>query len=98
MATLKLSNKLFTVQKGATSNKDHSNVIEGSRRKREMVQFHYMESNTFKRKVGHKIISMLYFWQITLTILQTPYRNFQMRLGVKLLLNTQKSHRHVAET
>lgn len=54
MATLRLLYEVFTVKKGTAPNQDQSNDITRSRRKRELAQFHNLESYHWSIGLGEK--------------------------------------------
>lgn len=101
MATLKLPYEVFTIQKGEVPDEVQSNVVSGSRRKREMAQFHKLESYHWRISLGEKWGIGLFPWY-GVTFLADHIDNFTYTLqgfanetirGFEYLTNTQKSHR-----
>ena len=101
MATLKLPYEVLTIQKGRAPDEVLSNDIPGERRKRELAQFHNLESYHWRISLGEKWGIGLFPWygvtfladhidNITYTL--QGFANETIR-GFEYLSNTQKSHR-----
>ncbi|XP_036418907.1 uncharacterized protein LOC118802460 [Colossoma macropomum] len=101
MAMLKLPYEVFTVQKRKVSDEVQSEAISGSRKKRELAQFHNLESYHWRISLGEKWGIGLFPWygvtfladhidNITYTL--QGFANETIR-GFEYLSNTQKSHR-----
>ncbi|XP_030580076.1 uncharacterized protein LOC115776499 [Archocentrus centrarchus] len=101
MATLKLPYEVFTMQRGEAPNKNQSNEIWGNRRKRELAQFHNLESYHWRINLGEKWGIGIFPWygvvfladhidNITYTL--QGFANETIK-GFQLLSNTQRSHR-----
>lgn len=102
MATLKLPYEVFIVQKGEVPEKtNHTNVLSAKRKKREMAQFHNLESYHWRITLGEKWGIGLFPWygvtfladhidNITYTL--QGFANETIR-GFSFLSDTQRSHR-----
>jgi len=101
MATLKLPYEVLTIQKGQAPDKVESNAIPGGREKRELAQFHTLESYHWRITLGEKWGIGLFPWygvtfladhidNITYTL--QGFANETIR-GFEFLSNTQRSHR-----
>ena len=101
MALLKLPYEVLTFQKGKGPDEVPSNDVSGSRRKRELAQFHNLESYHWRISIGEKWGIGLFPWygvtfladhidNITYTL--QGFANETIR-GFEFLSNTQKSHR-----
>ena len=101
MALLKLPYEVLTFQKGKRPDEVPSNNVSESRRKRELAQFHNLESYHWRISIGEKWGIGFFPWygvtfladhidNITYTL--QGFANETIR-GFELLSNTQKSHR-----
>ena len=101
MALLKLPYEVLTFQKGKGPDEVPSNDVSGSRRKRELAQFHNLEAYHWRISIGEKWGIGLFPWygvtfladhidNITYTL--QGFANETIR-GFEFLSNTQKSHR-----
>lgn len=101
MATLKLPYEVLAVQKGTVPEEVQSNVVSNSRVKRELAQFHNLESYHWRISLGEKWGIGLFPWygvtfladhidNITYTL--QGFANETIR-GFEYLSNAQRSHR-----
>ncbi|XP_034457349.1 uncharacterized protein LOC117771281 isoform X2 [Hippoglossus hippoglossus] len=101
MTMLKLPYEVFTMQKGKGPDEVQSNVVSGSRKKREMAQFNNLESYHWRISLAEKWAIGLFPWY-GVTFLADHIDNITYTLqgfanetikGFEYLSNTQKSHR-----
>jgi len=101
MANLKLLYEVFTIQQGQQSQESQSNVSSVNRRKRELTQFHNLESYHWRISLGEKWGIGIFPWYGVMflaghidnvTYTMQGFANETIR-GFELLTNTQRSHR-----
>lgn len=101
MATLKLPYEVLAVHKGEPSEEVQSDAVSGSRKKREMAQFHNLEAYHWRISLGEKWGIGIFPWY-GVTFLADHIDNITYTLqgfanetikGFEYLSNTQRSHR-----